>query len=784
MDLIVPKTISTSSLSRASTASYYNTSGVLKYSPINTLRIGYNPSSLSDPPFPVLEATAQSNVAPSEDIQSAMNVNALNVGYHAAKSPDGTFSANRYVENTANAEHSLTQNFNTAGRFGILSIYAKAKERSQVYLRVGQTTAIYSVIFDLTAGTASVETNTFPFPATFGIQSVGNGWYRCYVSGFFGLRVNTIGIYNGSSVYTGDGISGVYLWGVQQENTAIVYDPLKGLPADVGPTSYMPSVQTFSSGGDTRYHTNSTGLQAVSSNVGRLEYTPEDLTLAPKLLLEPTVQNMLLQASFFNAASWVKTSVNVTTAQIDPATTNNAGMLLADSSSSVIGSCAQTVTVANDSSMRVFSVFLNKTTSATTFPGVSLTYSGGSSISSGYTVNTNTGVVTQNSAMSASPYINVRSFPAFWRVSIGFPNNSSGNTSAIASILPSVETSTVTGVWSVTPTGSIIVWGAQLEQGFSETSHIPTVASVGNASADVFTTVSTTRQPDLPSFGLIYTNIPENELPLWSSATTYGIASGTTNTVIYNHVRYASLQASNIGHQPDISPTFWSVIGATNAYSMFDTQVGTQTVGTVGGSVKVWVEYDSLSSLNLINVNADSVAISIYSSNLLVYSTVIDFTGGSSGIPITDYSLTGLPVAANTYAIITASSATTAPAIGNLVVGNKYYIGSTETSPTIGIVDYSIKTVDAFGNPTLTKRGYAKRMNTKQLLDDNSVDITARLMAQVRATPCVWNANTTIPNPNSNNKTSLIVYGYYKDWEIECAYTTKSYLTVTIEGLI
>ena len=768
MDLIIPQTLGTSTFTRSSKAAYYNSTGLLTFAANDTLRVGYNPANLSVPPLPIIENTATNIYSETEDFGSAVwNRSNATVAPHAAKAPDGTYTAIALIENTANNNHTIDRTiFVSVSPSSVCSVYLKARERTSAYIRTtGSGGTGSTVLFDLITGTYTVITQGTPAIAP-SIQNVGNGWYRCTVAQAIGSVNLIVGTYNGAISYTGDGSSGIYVWGSQIEGGLI-------------PTSYIPSVQTFVSTSGTKYYTNSSGLLATVSGAARQEYTPDNLTLPSKLLLEPSATNLLLRSRDFSLSPWVG-AVSVSSAtSLDPTVSNNTGTVVGDTRNSVLDSLTQSVTTPADTLMRVFSIFIKKTSGATIYPSVVM---GTSTYKAGIVFDTNTGNYVTNASTNAPKYVNVKSYPAWWRVSIGTFNNSLTTTSV--DIYPAFN-SDGSGNSDITATGNQNIWNAQLEVGYVETSPITTTTAAVTSTADSYTSaLNNTRSADIYTIGLVYSNILENDFPVWSSATTYGVDVAGSNSVIYNHVKYASLQASNTNHNPATSPTWWSVIGPTNKYAMLDSQVGTQTVGTVGGHIIATIAYANLPSMSFINVVADSITVNIYSGYTLASSQVIDFTGGATGVPITDYTITGLPMSADTYVTLDIYHATLAPAIGNFVVGTKYYLGSTETSPTIGIIDYSVKTIDAFGNPTLTKRGYAKRMNTKSLVDDSQVDLVARILSNARATPCVWNANTNITNLNSNEKTSLIIYGYYKDWEIDCAYSTNSYLTCTVEGLI
>jgi len=166
-------------------------------------------------------------------------------GANVTTSPDGTQNADTIVDNSTNGRHINYQSF--SGDLSIsrtLSVYAKQNSLRYLYLSVTNTADIhcYSAIFDLQSGTVSATKTNGDATLSASIQSVGNGWYRCIMSGtmttgtanYFPLigtsdRAGFTGSLtnNNAPEYIGSGQS-LYVWGAQLEASSYV-------------TSYIPT---------------------------------------------------------------------------------------------------------------------------------------------------------------------------------------------------------------------------------------------------------------------------------------------------------------------------------------------------------------------------------------------------------------------------------------------------------------------------------------------------------------------------------------------------------------
>jgi hypothetical protein len=162
-------------------------------------------------PSLLLEKQSTNLVTYSEDFSNAAwtKFNA-SVTANDTTSPDGTQNADKLIENTANDEHVVYRAID--GTSKTFSFYAKAAGRN--WLAVLSNNGNYTY-FNVSNGTLG----TIAATSTATIEDAGNGWYRCTIyntHATYGAVMN-LATANGTVVYTGNGTSGVYLWGAQIE---------------------------------------------------------------------------------------------------------------------------------------------------------------------------------------------------------------------------------------------------------------------------------------------------------------------------------------------------------------------------------------------------------------------------------------------------------------------------------------------------------------------------------------------------------------------------------------
>jgi len=257
----------------------------------------------------------------------------------------------------------------------------------------------------------------------------------------------------------------------------------------------------------------------------------------------------------------------------------------------------------------------------------------------------------------------------------------------------------------------------------------------------------------------------------------------TTTHKKYNCV-ISTIDTPEVGAVKD-TPT-WTAIGYSNKYSMFDGVIGTQA--TKAECIEITLTPGkAVSSIAAFNVNASSITITMNDPiNGEVYNNIIDLQdfGGVNDFygyffsPLTTkhaFSLFDLPAYPNATITAVFDNAGGTAAVGELVIGQQINLGTAELGTSLGLIDYSVKEIDDFGNFKVTKRRNSKRVNFIAYTDTSLVPYVYDQLSQLTTTPCVWSG--------SDVNDSTLVYGYYKDCSLVITQKSVSTLSLEIEGL-
>lgn len=279
---------------------------------------------------------------------------------------------------------------------------------------------------------------------------------------------------------------------------------------------------------------------------------------------------------------------------------------------------------------------------------------------------------------------------------------------------------------------------------------------------------------------LTASNIPETTPAAWNSATAYTIGQ----QAMLNHRIYESVQAGT-NKPPLANPEFWIDVGPTNRWAMFDRKVGTQSKRATPIIIKI--KPGIATDLAFLNIDAEQIKVELVAAGVTVWSETKNLSSAEVILNWYDYffaafrartdvTFSDIPPYATGEFTITISKPVNDVAVGALIAGQSMYLGDTQASPKLGINDYSLKEDDKFGDYTIVERSFSRRLSVNLILENTIVDEVFRVLAQYRATPMLWQAD-------NGRFSSLIVYGFYKSFEIDLAHFTHSYCSLDIEGL-
>jgi len=209
----------------------------------------------------VLKGTGQNLLLYSEQFDNAYwSKSNATITANSTTAPDGNVTADSLIENSATAEHALTQNAGTtiaANTPHIVSWYVKASTRTKGTIKYVLNTFANQIAadFDLTAGTISsayVALGSGSTNLVSSILNVGNGWYRVSVGAIIDSSSTSVRsqilLNNGTTTfYTGNGTSGFFIWGAQLEigSTANTYIPTTTTAVYGTPTLSFSGVSTI-----------------------------------------------------------------------------------------------------------------------------------------------------------------------------------------------------------------------------------------------------------------------------------------------------------------------------------------------------------------------------------------------------------------------------------------------------------------------------------------------------------------------------------------------------------
>ena len=377
---------------------------------------------------------------------------------NAIAAPNGTLTADKIVEDTATGGHYVNQLVTvSSGVTYSASCYMKAAERSLVYLALATTPSAIAY-FDLSNGTVADSSDPDLLSAI--ITPVGDGWYRCSITTVSTGTSTNIRIGLTPSItagtfpsHTGDGTSGIYIWGAQLEESSTVGQYVKT-------TTAINSAPRFDHDPETG---ESLGLLVEESRTNLLTYS-EDLS------------------------GYTKNSITtpLDSSVINPTGSTGSYKILADSGLS--GGDPGGIRI-NQSASSANSIVVSAFVKKSTYRYVYIGFGGlGNSFAALFDIEPG---LTSNRLLGQGgngTYTNIdagyQNFSNDW-IRIWAVGTTSGTNGPTVGMSPDSTTFAITN-WTAAGTEEIYAWGLQYEDNVSfPTSYIPTEGSTVTRAADV-----------------------------------------------------------------------------------------------------------------------------------------------------------------------------------------------------------------------------------------------------------------------------------------------------------
>lgn len=802
MKIIRPMSVTDAQFSRASTATYYDTSNVLQTAAVDNARVNSNITYTQATPAVTnlfLYSEQLDNAIWGDKAPSVITPN-------VSIAPDGTMTATSIVRSDASptwCDFGQRMSVGVGGNVGKTYTFS-------IWLWVPTGTATCSLCisdaFYNTRSGSNITVNTTPTRYTF-TSSGGSGW-------------------NASGSVIGGGIrvplsTTIYMWGGQFELSPSTSTYIKSvryngtIPAtftastnyaallyETASTNLLTYSEQFNSAAWNKFNTTITS-NSISAPDGNT--TADTLTASATASAKYIFQNYTASATTYTMSVYAKTgNVNWLGLCLDGNSAVVQGAFF-DLSAGVLGTvksgttasmknlgngwyrCSITRTMPSAVSSALIEIHTadNQSPTAWTANGDEYLYIWGAQIEqssslSSYiqtvasTVTRAADVVGNSSGTFVSSNITENDYPAYSASTVyatgTYVKYVSGDTHKIyQSLSGSTATFTVTIASPAVFTATAHGLAANMPISFTTTGALPTGLVAG--------TVYYVLAPTTNTFKV--------------SATAGGSAINTSGTQSGVHTYTASLNYN----QPVTNTTYWLSVGNTNKWKAFDQSITSQSSNT-DTIQNVFKTTGRIDSIALLNISGASVNIKqIDATDGLVYDKTYSLIS-TSGVtdwyayffePIVrtvDFVVTDLLPYANSTIVVTITDTSNTVLLGGLVLGlskdisylnNQNVPVGVELGMKLGIQDYSVKTQDTFGNYTILQRAFRKNASMTIFIDSADVDTVANILAGYRAIPTVY--------VGSSSYGSSIIYGFYKDFSIDVNYHLKSVCTITLEGL-
>ena len=241
---------------------------------------------------------------------------------------------------------------------------------------------------------------------------------------------------------------------------------------------------------------------------------------------------------------------------------------------------------------------------------------------------------------------------------------------------------------------------------------------------------------------------------------------------------------------------YWTLVSATERWKLFDMIVapdranasgniigskwGTDTIWEVGtawdsstySSMQVTVEPGVIDTVSILNIDAESVGV-------IVIDPIAGEVYAENQIPSTksycNVIFEDIPSYPNATVTAIIRNRTEDVNVGEIVYGKIKTLGKALYGVNVGLTDYSVKQVSAFGEFSILERAFSKRIDCNFIMPMATHSGVMRILENYRSTPLVWII--------SSDYSTTLIYGYYRDFSMNLPDKINAQCSLSIEGL-
>lgn len=245
----------------------------------------------------------------------------------------------------------------------------------------------------------------------------------------------------------------------------------------------------------------------------------------------------------------------------------------------------------------------------------------------------------------------------------------------------------------------------------------------------------------------------------------------------------AALDLDNTAPEPGVATDphqeYWIIHGVTNPFKPFDGVINSRCIGPPVTSYELAISEigGGLAFMSMINVMAISIVIT-NSVGTEVYNNYVDLIDAETGLYKTDLVLLDIPPYTYVNVTIDLIGDNSEILVGVIVYGRIYELGVSKYGGATSILDYSTKETDAFGNNTIQDGVFSRRVDNTLTTPAVNMRKVLDLLTEIRGTPVVW-----ITTDKYDYQTILVVYGFYRDFDVSVNSCSQVNISVSIEGL-